>query len=157
MIPSLREWHGAEGNFILTTKSRIVVDAKYEATLMQAAKIFQDDLDKLCGIKPKILAGKPKAGDIFISLDGKNKELGAEGYSLSIHDYVSINAAQYKGAFWGTRTLLQILEQDPKLCSLPKGISRDYPKYEVRGFLLDVGRKYFKIEFLRDYVKLMSY
>ena len=157
VIPSLREWHGDEGNFILTTKSRIIVDAKYEATLMQAAKIFQDDLDKLCAIKPKILVGKPKAGDIFISLDGKNDELGAEGYSLSIRDYVSINAAQYKGAFWGTRTILQILEQDPKHCSLPKGISRDYPKYEVRGFLLDVGRKYFTIDFLRDYVKLMSY
>ena len=157
VIPSLREWHGAEGNFTLTTKSRIVIDAKYEGTLMQAAKIFQDDLDKLCAIKPKILIGKPKGGDIFISLDGKNDELGTEGYSLSIHDYVSINAAQYKGAFWGTRTLLQILEQDPKHCSLPKGISRDYPKYEVRGFLLDVGRKYFTIDFLRDYVKLMSY
>lgn len=157
VIPSLREWHGDEGNFILTTKSRIIVDAKYEATLMQAAKIFQDDLNKLCSIKPKILAGKPKTGDIFISLDGKNEELGAEGYALSIRDYVSIHAAQYKGAFWATRTILQILEQDAKHCSLPKGISRDYPKYEVRGFLLDVGRKYFTIDFLRDYVKLMSY
>ena len=62
-----------------------------------------------------------------------------------------------KGAFWGTRTILQILEKDAKHCSLAKGISRDYPKYEVRGFLLDVGRKYFKIDFLRDYVKMMSY
>ena len=157
VIPSLREWHGGEGNFILTAKSRIVIDVKYEATLMQAAKTFQEDLDKMCAIKPKILVGKPKTGDIFISLDGKKEELGAEGYSLSIRDYVSINAAQYKGAFWGTRTILQILEQDAKHCSLPKGISRDYPKYEVRGFLLDVGRKYFTISFLRDYVKLMSY
>ena len=35
VIPSLREWHGAEGNFVLTAKSRIVVDAKYATTLMQ--------------------------------------------------------------------------------------------------------------------------
>lgn len=157
VIPSLREWHGDEGNLILTTKSRIVLDTKYKAALLEAAKIFQNDLEQLCVIKPKILVGKPKAGDIFISLDGKKEELGAEGYTLSIGDYVSINAAQYKGAFWGTRTLLQILEQDAKHCSIPKGISRDYPKYEVRGFLLDVGRKYFKIDFLRAYVKLMSY
>ena len=157
VIPSLREWHGDEGNFILTTKSRIIVDSKHQSTLLQAAKIFQNDLEKLCNIKPKILAGNPKTGDIFISLDKKKEELGAEGYSLSIQNYVSINAAQYKGAFWGTRTLLQLLEQDAKHRSLPKGISRDYPKYEVRGFLLDVGRKYFTIDFLRDYVKLMSY
>ncbi|PRZ25282.1 family 20 glycosylhydrolase [Flavobacterium granuli] len=157
VIPSLREWHGAEGNLLLTAKSRIVVDARYSATLMQAAKVFQNDLFALRKIKPEVIIGIPKYGDIFISLDGNSEELGAEGYSLSIKDYVSIHAAQYKGAFWGTRSILQILEQDAKLSSLPKGISRDYPKYEVRGFMLDVGRKYFSIDFLRDYVKMMSY
>jgi hexosaminidase len=157
VIPSLREWHGGEGNFVLTAKSRIVVDAKYAAILMQAAKVFQNDLVELCKIKPTVLVGIPKAGDIFISLNAKKEELGTEGYSLSIKDYVSINAAEYKGAFWGTRTILQILEKDTQHRSLPNGISRDYPKYEVRGFLLDVGRKYFKIDFLRDYVKMMSY
>lgn len=157
VIPSLQEWNGGEGNFVLTAKSRIVLDAKYASILTQAAKIFQNDLVELCKIKPAIHVGTPKAGDIFISLNGNKEELGSEGYSLSIKDYVSINAAHYKGAFWGTRTILQILERDAKHCSLVKGISRDYPKYEVRGFLLDVGRKYFKIEFLRDYVKMMSY
>jgi hexosaminidase len=157
VIPSLREWVGAEGNLVLTAKSRIVVDSKYATTLLPAAKVFQNDLFELAKIKPAVLIGTPKAGDIFMSLDGDAAELGAEGYSLSIKDYVTIQAAKYKGAFWGTRTILQILEQDASFCSLPKGISRDYPKYEVRGFLLDVGRKYFTIDFLRDYVKLMSY
>ncbi|WP_414000324.1 family 20 glycosylhydrolase [Flavobacterium sp. W1B] len=157
VIPSLREWVGSEGNFTLTSNSRIVVDAKYAATLMQAAKVFQNDLFDLCKIKPEAIVGIPKSGDIFMSLDGNKEALGVEGYSLSIQDYVSINAAQYRGAFWGTRTILQILEQNSKTYSLPKGISRDYPKYEVRGFMLDVGRKYFTIDFLRDYVKLMAY
>ena len=157
VIPSLREWYGDEGDFVLTAKSRIVVDAKYASSLMQAAKIFQNDLVELCKIKPTVLVGTPKIGDIYISLNANKEELGAEGYSLSIKDYVSIQAAGYKGAFWGTRTILQMLEKNALHRSLTKGISRDYPKYEVRGFLLDVGRKYFKIDFLRDYVKMMSY
>ncbi len=157
VIPSLREWVGEEGDFMLTAKSRIVVDAKYAATLLPAAKVFQNDLFEAIKLKPAVLVGIPKAGDVFMSLDGNAEELGAEGYFLTIKDYVTINAAQYKGAFWGTRSILQILEQDATMRSLPKGISRDYPKYEVRGFMLDVGRKYFKIDFLRDYVKLMSY
>lgn len=33
----------------------------------------------------------------------------------------------------------------------------DYPQYEVRGFVLDVGRKFFSLDFLRNYVKFMSY
>jgi len=157
VIPSLREWYGYEGSFKLTAKSRIVVDSKYAATLTQAAVIFQNDLVQLCNMKPAIQVGSPKAGDIFISLNGNLDELGEEGYSLTIKEYVTIGAAHYRGAFGATRTVLQLLEQDAMHRSLPKGISRDYPKYEVRGFLLDVGRKYFTIDFLRDYVKLMSY
>lgn len=157
VIPSLREWVGDDGNLVLTSKSRIVVDAKYATELLPAATVFQNDLFDLAKLKPVVVVGIPKAGDLFMSLDGNGAELGTEGYSLSIKDYVTINAAQYKGAFWGTRSILQILEQDVKMRSLPKGISRDYPKYEVRGFMLDVGRKYFTIDFLRDYVKMMSY
>jgi hexosaminidase len=157
VIPSLREWYGYDGRFILSHKSRIVVDVKDKSILKKVATILQNDLKILSNIKPAIVFGSPKAGDIYISLRGQQDELGKEGYYLSIKEYVTINAANYKGAFWGTRTVLQILEQDTKHCSLPKGLTRDYPKYELRGFLLDLGRKYFKIDFLRDYVKLMSY
>jgi hexosaminidase len=52
---------------------------------------------------------------------------------------------------------LQILEQDTELRSVPKGIAIDYPQFAVRGFVLDCGRKFFSIDFLRNYVKFMSY
>lgn len=157
VIPSLREWFGYEGKLQLTKNSQIVVDEKSASSLIKAAEIFQSDIEKLAGIKLKVLIGKPKRGDIFMTLSGNHDELGKEGYLLNIQDFVTINAAEYKGVFWGTRTLLQILENDKAHALLPKGVSRDYPKYEVRGFLIDLGRKYFTIDFLRDYVKLMSY
>jgi len=157
VIPALREWYGYSGEFLLKKSSRIVIDTKYRDSLQQVAGILQNDLKIRSNIKPNIVLGKPKAGDIFLSLGGNNDELGKEGYYLSIKEYVSVTASQYKGLFWGTRTILQLLEQDTQHLSLSKGLCRDYPKYEVRGFLLDVGRKYFTIDFLRDYVKLMSY
>ncbi|WP_197056126.1 family 20 glycosylhydrolase [Flavobacterium gilvum] len=157
VIPSLREWFGYEGKFKLTNQSRIVVDEKSASSLMKSAKIFQSDIEKIALIKPKVLIGKPKKGDIFLTLNGNLDELGNEGYLLTIQDFVMINAAQYKGAFWGTRTILQLLENDKSHSFLPKGITRDYPKYEVRGFVIDLGRKYFTLDFIRDYVKLMSY
>lgn len=40
---------------------------------------------------------------------------------------------------------------------IPKGAMRDYPKYARRDFMLDVGCKFFRIEFLCDYVRNMSY
>lgn len=157
VIPSLREWHGDKGNIILTGKSRIVIDKKYAAALIKAATIFQNDISNLCKIRPVVITGAPLPGDIFISLAGNKEEFGEEGYWLSIKDVVYIKAAAYRGAFWGTRTILQLLEQVPDHRSLARGISRDYPKYEVRGFMLDVGRKYFTIDVLRDYIKMMAY
>lgn len=157
VIPALREWYGGTGNFKLTIKSRIVVDKKYSVSLMKAAKMFKHDLEDFNKISPRIIVGLPKTGDIFITLGANKSELGDEGYLLSINDFITINAANYTGAFWGTRTVLQMLAQNTDHLHLPKGISRDYPKYEVRGFMLDLGRKYFKIGYLRDYVKLMSY
>lgn len=157
VIPTLREWHGGIGQFRLTNNTRIVIEKANKQVLLQAAQIFQTELTTLSKLSPKIVVGNPKAGDIYLSMNGDSTELGKEGYYINIEDVVSVKAAAYKGAFWGTRTILQILEQDPDHVSLPKGITRDYPKYEVRGFLLDVGRKYFTIDFLRDYVKLMAY
>lgn len=157
VIPALREWHGDTGLFTLTKATRIVVDAKDKATLNQAATVFQNELRILSNLKPTIVVGTPKPGDIYLTQTGDGEELGKEGCYLTIKDYVEIKGASYKGVFWGTRSILQMLEQASNHISLPKGISRDYPKYEVRGFMLDVGRKYFTIDFLRDYVKLMSY
>lgn len=34
---------------------------------------------------------------------------------------------------------------------------RDFPEYAVRGFMLDCGRKFIPMAFLRDYVKIMAY
>ncbi len=157
VIPALREWHGYEGTFELQKSSSIVIDPKDKNTLQKAAEIFQNDLFLFTGIKPEIKIGKPQPGDIFLTLQEKDKSIGDEGYYLTIDKHISISALQYKGLFWGTRTVLQILDQDLNHKSLPKGITRDYPKYEVRGFMLDVARKFFTIDFLRDYVKLMSY
>ena len=85
------------------------------------------------------------------------KQLGKEGYEFEIADKVVIKAYDPKGAFWATRTLLQMLSLDSLHKTLAKGITRDYPKYSHRGFMLDCGRKFFTIDFLRNYVRFMSY
>src|SRR5260370_21860751 len=47
--------------------------------------------------------------------------------------------------------------QDPAHMHIVKGTARDYPAYKARGFLLDVGRKFFSLQLLEDYVKFMSW
>lgn len=157
VIPSLREWLGRKGDFTLTGSSKIVVDPKDKEILRKTAEIMKDDLKDFTKLSLDIDYGKPKSGDIYLAIDASLSNLGKEGSIFNVTDYVSITSMDAKGVFYGTRTALQILKQDEEHIHIPKGIARDYPKYEDRGFMIDVGRKFYTIEFLRDYVKQMSF
>ncbi|WP_407479098.1 family 20 glycosylhydrolase [Elizabethkingia miricola] len=158
VIPSLREWHGEAGDFKLNTSSKIIVDPKNREKLSKLAELLQKEIKDFCGLDLGIAYGRNEgSGNIYLSLGSEDKALGEEGYYSNIKDNFAIYALHYQGLFWGTRTLLQLLEQEPLQKKFPKGEIRDYPKYKVRGFVLDVGRKFFSLNFLNDYVKLMSY
>lgn len=75
---------------------------------------------------------------------------------VKIADRVTVSAPKAKGLYWATRTLLQMTEQNSDL-ALSKGSMRDYPDYAIRGFMMDCGRKFIPMNFLRDYVKMMAY
>ncbi|WP_457269449.1 family 20 glycosylhydrolase [Pedobacter sp. UYEF25] len=154
VIPSLREWHGAEGSYRLLPTSRIVISKLHSSTLNKVAGVLQKDLKAQTGFVIKIVTANPKKGDLFLTLNEKDSSIGKEGYYFNSSSYITISALKYEGLFWGTRTLLQLLEQN---ISIPKGVARDYPEFKVRGFVLDVGRKFFSLRFLQDYVKFMSY
>lgn len=66
-----------------------------------------------------IKTGKPAGKDICLSLSKPDKELGEEGYTLTVNRYAGIAAPTGQGVFWGTRTLLQILHNEQG--KLPKG------------------------------------
>ncbi|MEK8229188.1 family 20 glycosylhydrolase [Oerskovia sp. M15] len=68
-----------------------------------------------------------------------------------------MTAPTEQGAFYGTRSLLQVLVQSPGRGSVPVGESVDWPDYASRGFMLDVGRRFFTPEFVRDYISMMSW
>jgi len=157
VIPSLREWLGRTGDFTLTPNSRIVVNPANRAALEKAAEQTKDDLRDVSNVNADIVYGDPQAGDIYLSLDDSLTWLGKEGYLFDVNDYVSITSAEVTGVFFGTRSALQILKQDDNHVRIHKGTARDYPKYETRGLMIDVARKFYTIDFLRDYIKLMSW
>ena len=156
VIPSLREWYGHEGNFKISSKTKIVIPDNNQ-NLKQIAELLQNDLEKQIGYRLELkVKNKPAEGDIYIT-DDVESQLGNEGYKIEIGKFVHISAPAYNGKVFATRTILQILEQSNQEFTLPKGLIRDYPTYAERGFMLDVGRKFFTIDFLNDYVELLSY
>lgn len=153
VIPELREWKGEVGHFAPTSNARICIDRN--KTLQRIALQFAADYNQLFNKKLKIVNDAPKEGD-FSFVIKKDHKLNNEGYTIKIANQVVISATDTTGLFWGTRTILQLSEQN-KNQYLPKGIINDYPDYELRGFMLDCGRKFIPMHFLRDYVRIMSY
>jgi len=149
-VPEIKQWTGAEG--VTALSGRIVVKSK---KLADAATALQRDYELLFGRKLTLFTGAAKAGDIVLTLK-KEKALGAEGYRLGVGETVEIVAAAPRGAFWATRTLLQILEGRGDT-NLPRGAAVDVPEYPLRGLVLDCGRKFIPMSYLRNLVKVMAY
>lgn len=148
VVPELTQWAGTQGT--LTPSGSIVVRS---AQLQALGRQFAADYELLTGHALAVKKGKPAEGDFVLQLT-KDKELGQEGYRLDIADRITLTANTAKGAFWGTRTLLQMSEQHT---ALPKGRATDIPQYKMRGFMIDVGRKFVPMSYLRDLVKMMAY
>ncbi|KAJ1956045.1 hypothetical protein EC988_001548 [Linderina pennispora] len=175
VIPSLQEWQGAKGTWQLTKQTRIVVDPKYAkggscdapntfmanpSTLTDFAKTLQNDLHEVTGHELQVaVSSKPSKGDIFLTLgaNAQDKALNHEGYLLDINKKgVQIQAVTSRGAFWGTRTLLQMVilaEGD----GLAQGRARDFPNYNERKFMQDIARKPFPQSDLREYSVVTSF
>ncbi|TXH20780.1 MAG: beta-N-acetylhexosaminidase, partial [Chitinophagaceae bacterium] len=156
VIPSLQKWEGATGHFALNSKGKIRYK-KSEKSVQKLSSILLNDFKEIGINGMKAASGKAQKGDIVLQLLPQyDNSLKDEGYNFNIADVITISANTYRGLFWGTRTLLQLLEQSPE-GKIVKGKATDFPKYEVRGFMLDDGRKYFTMEFLKRYVKLLAY
>ena len=156
VIPELRHWQGGEGVVAVSPSTKVLYT---DAELATAAEELAKDYGLLFGKSMKAKAtkttAKVPAGAIVMSLT-TDEELGEEGYSIEIGDNIVLKAQTATGAYWGTRTLLQVLEAS-KGETLPKGTVRDWPDYPIRGYMIDVGRKHVPLEYLVEYAKVMAY
>ena len=152
VIPELKEWKGETGFFTPKQSVRIICD---DPDLQKVARQFAADYKALHGVLPEIAGGKPCEGDFLFTIK-RDKKLEKEGYDIAIGDCVKVSANEPVGVYWATRTLLQMGEQYGN-GNLPKGHIRDWPDYGIRGLLIDCGRKFIPMNYLRDLARIMSY
>ena len=156
VIPELREWKGGQGIFEVTDNAKVVIGS---ADLKDVADVFVEDYKEITGKELTVVEGSGDdlvPGDyFFVGLPENAPEVLDEMYRLEIADAVVVESTTTTGAFWATRTILQALKSGNN--TMPQGITRDYPLYEVRGYILDVGRKTFTLDYLKDVVKQMAW
>lgn len=154
VIPELKEWKGEQGIFSIKKQTRIVCQEDNPA-LTHIARLFAKDYQTMFGKQLTVTHSKATDGDILFRIR-KDRQMPNEGYNITIGKQIIITAPEAIGIYWATRSLLQMSEQEEEQ-SLPCGHIKDYPDYAVRGFMLDCGRKFIPLEFLQDYVRIMSY
>ena len=135
-----------------------MINAADKDTLSSMAEAFAADYKDIVGNDISVVYGSKsdvKAGDFYFALTAKGKGLKDEGYLSQIGDSIKTESETATGAYWATRTFLQILKQNKT--TIPKGTTRDYPKYKVRGVILDVGRKATELQTVKDVAATMSW
>lgn len=147
VIPELLNWKGGKGQFELPKevlvygKERFITELVRELNAVLPEGYTARRTDKIKG-----------ATIVF----GRSKGRDDEHYCMTIiKGVVSIAAPGPQGLYWGSRTLLQMLVQNPT--ALPEGMTWDAPRYQLRGFMLDVARLPIPMEYLKDVVRLMSW
>ena len=147
VAPAVQQWYGKEGQSSITSDTVLATgDSGFE----QAATFYQSDLASR-GLE--LATGDKQAQKRIEFKKVENKGYGKEGYGIMIQDgVITIEAATNTGAFYATRTLLQMGESN-----LQNGEIRDFPSFSHRGFMLDTGRKFIPYDTLVDIMLNMAY
>ncbi len=171
-----KEWRPQGGTYRLTENTRIVISKEHEEELFMVASLFAQELSELLGRNVEVvIAANSKdarydmeADDIYLSfIQDFNAEtegrswidgMGEEGYEICLQSAfrggTQIFGTTVQGIRWGCVSMLSLWKLTQG--ELPRGDLRDYPKYSVRGFGIDAGRRAIPMEMLYDIVKEMS-
>ena len=153
VIPAILQWQGGKGEW----KPGDVICVSWSDR--DKAELFKAELEAMMGVQVKVLEeGSEMTADIsFREAEGESKEsLGEEGYELHIAtDGVEVVGGGEKGMWWATRSLLQIFKTQGG--KLPCGKAVDFPRYGLRGFILDIARTHYTLAELRDVINTMSW
>lgn len=157
VVPELAQWYSTveqKGQvYALSLNTRILADEKYASV----AKELQADIRDLFGLNLSIVSdtSNPQTGDIVLAYHDQGG-FDKETYNMVVTDKVVIQANDSIGAYWGTRSVLQALKLSGDM-TIAQGTARDYPEFENRGFMLDVGRKPTSMETLKEISKTMAW
>ncbi len=156
-IPLEIEWRA--GSFPLSEKTKIGIPNT--KSFIHVGDTFAQEVGRGLKRPPQVIFS---AGDIQF-IQRKDADLGPEGYEIIVDSKsIQIISETARGAFYGTRTLLQMLPEDitgntpaqRKTLHIPNCIVRDKPHFPYRGLMLDVSRHYMPVAFVKKLLHTMS-
>lgn len=141
--------------FVINSSTTICYEEGNEK-LASTARLLADYIKEVTGTEVKT-ATKAGKNSIVLKVD---PSIGhKEGYELKVTaDAVTLIGATEAGVFYGCQTIHKALPitEGKALASLPAGEVKDFPQYDYRGFMIDVGRHFFSKEYLKKLIDVMA-
>jgi hexosaminidase len=152
IIPQPQHMAVGEGSYRLDADTGI--DAPSDARSREIVSFLRDAVRDETSIR---LSESTHAHGIVLAIDPTVK--GEEAYRLSVTTRgVIIQASTDKGLFWGVQTLRQLLPlEHGSPAQIPAVQIEDAPAFAYRGFMLDVGRHFYPVSFIKKQLDLLSY
>lgn len=150
-VPALADWTPGKGSYAYGPDTRLVAHGQ---AAREVARTLAEDLRAAGEGRVPVTGGAPRDGDIVIDVAPARKTLGAEGYELRAGKRLEITGASDAGAFYGTRTLLQLLAQSDRV---PAGRTVDVPQYKERGVGVCACYIHVSTPWLENLVRDMAY
>jgi hexosaminidase len=154
IIPQPAQLVKNEGSFTITPATKLVVTDKVDNA---TAAFLNNYLLGYYGFKLAVV--KSATTNAIKLKSAKNiSGLKGEGYSFkSGAEGVSIEGNSAQGTFYGMQTLIQLLpvEKSNSLKIASVNIT-DEPRFAYRGAMLDVGRHFFPVSFVKKYIDYIA-
>ncbi|MFF0078226.1 family 20 glycosylhydrolase [Streptomyces canus] len=150
-VPALTQWTPGSGAYVYRPGARLVADEPAER---RVADTLAGDLRAAGHGSVPVVRGGARPGDIVVDVKPSRSALGAEGYELHAGTSLWITGATETGAFYGTRTLLQLLAQGDRI---PAGRTVDVPRYKERGVGVCACYIHVSLPWLENLVREMAY
>lgn len=160
LIPRPAQAMQTQGELTLKKGLKVAGATTLPCDMQAEVSKFVDALNASTPLKAKAVKGQ---GTINLSFDSSQ---AAEGYRLTITPAgVNIAASTPAGAFYAFQTLKKLLPanvmagkkaEGKQTYALPTGVIQDYPRYEYRGFMLDVSRHFFDTQEIKKMLDLMA-
>ena len=122
----------------------------------RTARFLADYIREVTGTQVKV-GTRAGSNCIQLSLDATLSH--PESYELTVtKDGVQLKGATEAAVFLGTQTLYKALPitEGNALGALPAGTVKDEPRFAYRGFMIDVGRHFFSVDYLKELIDVMA-
>lgn len=143
--------------FVINHSTTIIYPAANEK-MHRTADFLATFIKEMTGTEVRVSDKEKGSNAIILAVDTTMTH--PEGYKLEITpEKVLLTGGSEAGVFYGTQTIhkaLPILKDGKVAAALPAGTVTDFPRFRYRGFMIDVGRHFFPVSYLKQMIDLMA-